>query len=82
MYSTLRLVHTIFSAGELGQDTEGAGLGGASSWVPVLRVLNQTLLAGIAEWGRMILRLLHWFPAQPDQPRNNDVTDVERNLYQ
>lgn len=72
------MVRTIFSAGELGQDTEGAGLGGAGSRVPVLRVLNQALLAGIAEWGCMILRLLNRFPVQPDQPRKSDVMDIKK----
>lgn len=43
------LVLTVFSAGELGQDAERAGLGEASPGVPVLRVLDQALLAGVAQ---------------------------------
>lgn len=74
----LQLVHTVLSASELGQDTEGAGLGGAGPRVPVLRVLHQTLLAGIAQRGRMILNLYDRFPAQADRPRNRDVTDTEK----
>lgn len=76
--TTLKLVYTIFSAGELGQDTEGAGLGGARSWVPVFGVLNQTLLAGITQWGRMILSFYNRFPAQSDQARD-DIMVMERN---
>ena len=85
---TLRLVHTILSAGELGQDTEGAGLGGAGSRVPVLCVLNQTLLAGVTGWGHVVhLRLQTSFPVQPDQPRNNDnenicVLNIQHKVYQ
>lgn len=55
---------TIFSAGELGQDTEGAGLGHAGSRVPVLCVLNQAPLAGIAQRGPLVLRLHVGFPIQ------------------
>lgn len=62
--NTLKLVHTIFRAGELGQDTEGAGLGGAAPGVPVLCILNQTLLAGVAQRGRVILGLHLRFPVQ------------------
>lgn len=54
----------VLSASELGQDTEGAGLGGAGPRVPVLRVLHQTLLAGIAQRGRMILNLYDRFPVE------------------
>lgn len=46
---TLRSRLTVLSAGQLGQDTEGAGLGGAGPGVPVLRVLDQPLLAGVAQ---------------------------------
>ena len=85
---TPRLVHTVLSAGELGQDTEGAGLGCAGSWVPVLCVLNQALLAGIAGWGHVVHLGLHTrFPVQPDQPRNNDnenicVLNIQYEVYQ
>lgn len=40
---------TVLGAGQLGQDTEGARLGVASSGVPVLRVLNQSLLARVEQ---------------------------------
>lgn len=40
---------TVLGAGQLGQDKEGAGLVGAGPGVPVLRVLDQTLLAGVAQ---------------------------------
>lgn len=45
----MRLVLTVLGAGELGQHAEGAGLGGAAPGVPVLRVLDQALLAGVAQ---------------------------------
>ncbi len=73
----MKLVLTIFCAGELGQNAEGAGLGGAGSRVPVLRVLNQTLLAGIARRGHVNLGLHVRFPVQSEQPRNDDCTDME-----
>lgn len=41
-------------ARELGQDAEGAGLGYARARLPVLRILNQPLFAGVigqAGWG-------------------------------
>lgn len=38
----------MFSPSDLGQDPERARLSGASSRTPVLRVLDQSLLAGIA----------------------------------
>lgn len=38
---------TEVGACELGQDTEGAGLGGASAGLPVLSVLDQPLLAAV-----------------------------------
>lgn len=41
-------------AGDLGEDAEGAGLGGARARVPVLRVLDQPLLAGVAVRGRVV----------------------------
>lgn len=44
----------MISAGDLGQDAEGAGLGGAGPGVPIFRVLNQPLLAGIAVGGRVV----------------------------
>lgn len=44
----------MISAGDLGEDAEGAGLGGARARVPVLRVLNQPLLAGVAVRGRVV----------------------------
>lgn len=40
---------TVLSAGQLRQDTEGAGLGVASPGVPVLCVLDQSLLAGVKQ---------------------------------
>lgn len=46
---TLQSRLTVLGAGQLGQDTEGAGLGGAGPGVPVLRVLDQPLLAGVAQ---------------------------------
>lgn len=44
----------MIGAGDLGQDAEGAGLGGASPGVPVFGVFNQPLLAGIAVGGRVV----------------------------
>lgn len=41
-------------AGDLGEDAEGAGLGGAGAGVPVLGVLDQPLLAGVAVRGRVV----------------------------
>ncbi len=38
---------TEVGARELGQDAEGAGLGGAGAGLPVLRVLDQPLLAAV-----------------------------------
>lgn len=63
------LTHTIFSAGELGQHPEGAGLEGACPRVPVLRVLDQTLLAGVAQWGPNFLWLHVRLPMQSHQSR-------------
>lgn len=40
---------TVLGAGQLGQDTEGAGLGVAGPGVPVLCVLDQSLLAGVEQ---------------------------------
>lgn len=44
----------MISASDLGEDAEGAGLGGACAGVPVLGVLNQPLLAGVAVGGRVV----------------------------
>lgn len=44
----------MISAGDLGEDAEGAGLGGACPGVPVFGVLNQPLLAGVAVGGRVV----------------------------
>lgn len=67
------MVHTVFSAGELSQDTEGAGLGGPGPRVPVLRVLDQALLAGFAQRGGVILSFHVGFPVEPERWRS-DVT--------
>lgn len=40
---------TVLGAGQLGQDTEGSGLGVAGPGVPVLGVLDQSLLAGVEQ---------------------------------
>lgn len=38
----------MFSPGDLGEDSERARLSRSSPWTPVLSVLHQSLLAGIA----------------------------------
>lgn len=40
---------TVLGASQLGQDTEGAGLGVARPGVPVFSVLDQSLLAGVEQ---------------------------------
>lgn len=57
-------MHTFLSSSHLGKDVEGARLGGAGPGVPVLRVLNQALLAGITHEGRVIFRPGNRFPVQ------------------
>lgn len=49
-----RTALTVIGASDLGEDAEGAGLGGACARVPVLGVLNQPLLAGVAVGGRVV----------------------------
>lgn len=45
---------TILGAGDLSQDLERSGLGGAGAWAPVLRVLGYALPAGISMSGHMV----------------------------
>lgn len=46
--------HTILSASDLSQNPERSGLGGASTWAPVLGVLHYALSAGISVTGNMV----------------------------
>lgn len=45
---------TVLSAGDLGQDPEGPGLGGAGPRAPVLRVLGDALPAGVRVSGHVV----------------------------
>lgn len=75
----------MISASDLGEDAEGAGLGGARAGVPVLRVLNQPLLAGVAVRGRVVeLRVgihnvLPWGAAQGQTDRHSRECEVPGN---
>lgn len=66
----------MLGAGELGQHAEGAGLAGAGAWVPVLGVLDQTLLAGLVDAGRVVLGLGIRFPEQSERRRHDVIRSV------
>lgn len=46
--------YTILSSSDLSQNPERSGLGGASTWAPVLGVLHYALSAGISVTGNMV----------------------------
>lgn len=65
---------TVLRARDLCQDAEGAGLRGSGAWAPVLRVLDQTLFAGVAQVRAMVhhrLRICDGLPGNSDKTKKS-----------
>lgn len=79
--SQRRAVLTVLCACDLCQDAEGSRLWRPRAWVPVLRVLDQTLLTGIAERRHVVdLRLYDRFPCGPVTHTHRGTESSERCL--
>lgn len=72
---------TILCAGDLGEDTEGARLGGARAWTPVFSVLHDAFSAGVTVSGHVVesnVCLNDWPSGDPVYPAHQDKSSDQR----